>query len=74
MSSIYNQSTNVGNTGRFAPQVTYNVATRAVVPHAPGVKDLDKDEDGFQLDVAPIAEALMKSQELDVKKQMQGLV
>lgn len=73
MSSIYNQSTNVGNTGRFAPQVTYNVATRAVVPHAPELKDLDKDEDGFQLDVAPIAEALIKSQELDFKKEMQGL-
>ena len=28
MASIYNESTNVGSTGRFAPSVSYNVAVK----------------------------------------------
>lgn len=72
MASIYNESTNVGSTGRFAPSVSYNVAVKQPNLQTPELKDLT-EEHGLNIDITPIANAMLKSQELDTKLEMSKL-
>lgn len=62
---LYNQQTNLQGQGRFSPGVTYYAGIRAPVPAAPRI---EKGQYSFNVDLKPLADAYIGSQELEAKK------
>jgi hypothetical protein len=62
---LYKQATNLQGRGNFAPGVTYYAGIKAPTPAAPS---LPKGNYNFNIDLTPIGDAFIHSQELEAKK------
>lgn len=72
MASIYNQSTQTGTAGRFAPSVQYNAVAKT-----PTIGDIEiptmSDSESINIDLQPIANAFMNSEANETKLKMAEL-